>query len=161
MTKIRPRRIFGIGLIVLGLSILFAGPFKITGAIIGLETVGEVWFYLIGAVLIVGGVILESERAEAVGGLEKTLTKSQKKIARAIDNALRSGKMGTYKELKNYASALGYVLKDKSNHVEIYQANGSTPLMYRDHPVTIPRHNEKKGTYRGILQGLREGLVAA
>ena len=155
------RRLLGISLIVLGLAVILAKPLGITAAVVGLRTIESSWFYVIGTVLVIGGLILQHERTVEEGGLEK-LSKKQKKIVRNIDNALRSGKLGTYDELRNIAGVLGYELKEEGSHTKVYVSKEENkPLMYKGHPVTIPRSHEKEGTYRGILQGLRYGLAAA
>ena len=70
------------------------------------------------------------------------------KIKREIDQELRSGKVGSYRNLKQYAIKLGYEIREGGEHVLVYQG---------DRKVTaIPRaaHGEATGTYRKILREL-------
>ncbi len=72
------RGYIGIGLIVLGLAVFFAEPLGITGAVIGLEDAREVWFYLIGTLMIVGGLILQARTPrEDIGEIVNRLAKGQ------------------------------------------------------------------------------------
>jgi len=59
----RKRRLLGIGLMILGLAVILARPLGVTGAVVGLGGLKDVWFYIVGMGMIVSGVVL-------IGGLE-------------------------------------------------------------------------------------------
>jgi len=75
----------------------------------------------------------------------------QGRAIREIDEALRSGRAGTYREAEQMARKLGYSVEEGGNHMTVYDE--------RHRVVTqIPRHggDAPTGLYRAILKKLRE-----
>jgi len=142
---------------IVGMVLLFSGFFSlmssvsITGyAVFGEE--GKQIRSVLGIILIVIGIVLIMVGRGEEGGLEKHARKIQK-IKRQIDQELRSGKVGSYRDLKKYATKLGYEIKEGGEHILVYQ---------EDRKITeIPRaaHGEATGTYRKILRELYDAAA--
>ncbi len=140
------KKFLGAFLFLIGTFLLISSQSGITGNVVSerADAVGSV----LSLVLIIGGLVLLQE-----GRLEKTVR--QEKTAQELRNVLESGKMETYSRLARDAERAGYIIKESKNHMKIFYHDGKTTLLGKSgHPVMIPRHNEKKGTYRGILTEL-------
>ena len=141
---------------IVGAVLILNSLSGITGFVIS-ESIGTSVSGILGLVFIIGGVLLfvngREERKVKEGGLEKTAR--QTKIFKKGQAALNSRAMGTYKDLRKMANQMGYVIKNAKGHYEVYFSDSATPLRsFEGHPVTIPRHHEKSGTYFGVLKNL-------
>ncbi len=152
----------GVLLIIIGIFIIIIQPFSTTGAAIDLSTaVSRIWFF-IGLGLVVVGIAMQfaEEKEEKLGGLEK-LTSSQRKLVRRLGENLRSGKVGTSKELIEYAEKLGYVLmQGKGSGYKVIYSNGEPLIGASNRQVEIHNHpgDMDKGIYRAITKDLVNGI---
>jgi hypothetical protein len=107
----------------------------------GFSSLIALWFLISGLVLI--GMARDRE-----GGLER----KSKILKRKIGEALRSGKIGSYVELRRYALQLGYHIVEKGKHSIVY--NG------KEFVTTLPRGSGqvRTGTYRKILKELHGSI---
>lgn len=158
------RGLKGIGflLIAIGIFIIIAQPFSTTGAVIDLSTaVSRIWFF-VGLGLVVVGIAMQfaEEKEEKIGGLEK-LTSSQRKLIRRLGENLRSGKVGTSKELIRYAEKLGYVvIQGKGSGYKVTYPNGKPLIGASNRQVEIHNHpgDMDKGIYKAITEDLVNGI---
>jgi len=147
--KTRVLRFVGFVSLVVGLILILNSFSRVTGFTI-IDSIGEETSSIAGIILFIAGILLLSTSRVAENPLEQK-TGEDKKIARIrgeIEQTLRSGSVGTERDLRYIATKLGYNLVEGGNHTSVY--NG-------DRLVTqIPRHSGdlKKGTYRGILSSL-------
>ena len=128
--------------LILGIVILLNSFQGITGFVVFSDaSVGWGWF--LGLVFVViGVVVLAAGREDEEGGLEKLA-----KVKGEIGRTLKSGRIGSYNELKSYATKLGYELKEGPEHTEVYKDKVRI--------TDIPRHKKtRKGTYRKIIKAL-------
>ena len=136
-------RTLGVISFIFGAVLLLNSFSGITGFVIieDLErNMGSVWGV---AFIIVGILLIFVERFERAG-LEKRVEKTKEELRRII----KSGRIGSYDELRRIASRLGYELKEDGPHIKVYHDR---------HLVTeIPRHRKgvATGTYRGIVKAL-------
>lgn len=129
----------GILLIVVG-GVLILNSFSgITGLVV-LEDVGRDVSGILGVVLVLAGL--------AVFVIADV---KHRRVLREIDESLRSGRAGTYREAEHIARRLGYAVEEGANHKTVYDQS--------HHVVTqIPRHtgDAPTGLYRAILRELRK-----
>jgi len=137
--KKRGLQILGVLLIIVG-GVLILNSFSgITGFVVFGET-GQKVGGAVGALLVLGGVLVF-----VVSEIR------HRKVLREIDEALRSGRAGTYREAEQMARKLGYSVEEGGNHMTVYDE--------RHNVVTqIPRHGRDvpTGLYRAILKKLRD-----
>ena len=142
----------GFVFLIIGVVLVISSLSGITGFVV-LGSLGGSAGQFLGAVLLLGGIVLlaldraiglplEQEVDTVVPIDRKTL-----KLRREIEQSLRSGRVGTYRELHQLAAKLGYSFVE-GEHTNVY---------HDKHLVTeIPRHKRgvATGTYRSILQDL-------
>src|SRR4030042_2355603 len=119
------KRFVAFVVIIIGILISLSRV-ALTGAVIG---EGESSFLnLAGAVIVLGGIILLVV-AERESGLER-----KSKVLHELEEGIRSGRVGSYDELRSYAERLGYDLKEGARHVLVKDDRGNFV-------ATIPRHS--------------------
>ncbi len=138
-------RIFSPLVFSIGLVFVFNSRFDITGAFVGIAVSG-VLNYLIGFGLMIISVVM------FIAGVDDDLGSRVDKLKKRLENDLKSGKIGKYKDLKKYAKSLGYTIKEGGEHIVVKDD--------QDHFVTtIPRGSQTDpNTYKGIEKKLLEYL---
>jgi len=137
--KRRAWKYFGVLLIVAGFILLLNSFSGITGFVV-FEGVSSRVGGIVGIVLVLGGV-----------GILVSIETRNRKVLQEIDDSLRSGRIGTYREAERIARKLGYSIAEGKNHMTVYDD---------EHRVVtqIPRHsgNAPTGLYRVLLKKFRE-----
>lgn len=134
--KANLRKILGTLIFLMGV-VFVLNSFTITGNVV-MDRVEEGMSLGFGLILVVVGAAL----------FFLTLEKRILKLKRKLEQAKKSGQMGSYDDLRRIAKKMDYELKEGSRHSEVF---------HQGQKITeIPRHsgNEKKGTYNGIRDSL-------
>ncbi len=127
----------------IGMYFLLNAASSITGLVI-LERVDQETSSIVGIVLVSVSIflfVLERTR-------ESTLEKRVAETKSEIHGRLRSGRIGPYRELINYALQLGLDVREGPRHIKVYRGGSLV--------TQIPRHpgREATGTYRKVLKRL-------
>lgn len=140
------KRFVGFCLLLAGLLLSLSTP-TFTGAVVGIEKSSISSF--LGAAIVLAGVLLV-----LVGHGEQIVERKSKAYLNLVRDH-KSGRSGTYDELRHYAKRLGFRLQEGGGHTKVRDLEG--------HLITvIPRHKggAKKGTYRSIQKDLLERHAA-
>jgi hypothetical protein len=148
----KTKRVLGYVAVVIGVVMMLNTFSGITGFVAFNEEGGAIGSVIAVLLIISGIVLVMTGRDNDGGGLEGEAKKIEK-IKRSIDQEIRSGKVGKYKDLVRYARRIGYDIEEGSEH-----------MVVEDHGRTItqiPRSSgeAKKGTYQSILRDLYESVA--
>ena len=131
--------VLGVLLVATGFLLLLNYFQGITGFVV-FEGAGKSIGGIVGVLMVlIGAAILVSSEVKHRRGLQ------------AIDEALRSGRAGTYREAERMALNLGYRIEEGGNHKTVYDEKNQVVTQ-------IPRHggDAPTGLYRAILKKLKE-----
>jgi len=100
------RRLLGLSLVVIGLVIILSKPLGITGAVIGLDAVKDVWFYVVGlAVVGVGMVFMSGDNLDTIIAKKDPALLRDLEIIRAKINSQKD----TYAMNSNFVKGLNTI----------------------------------------------------
>ena len=143
-----PKRAFvisGAAFIFIGVVMLLNSFSGVTGAVIFEEGDLQIGFYIGLWFLVAGALALVMAREST---RESSLEKRVRKAKSRMRADLRSGRIGDYRELRQYAKKIGADLVEDGPHTKIVYKG-------RTLPHTIPRDNTSKtGMYRAILKDI-------
>lgn len=148
-----PKRTYyisGTGLSLIG-ALLFLNVYSgITGFSVFASEIGRGFGFVLSLVVLVSGIALIGLAEHvSVGGLEKRVGK----MKRMMQMDLKSGRIGSYQELRQYASKIGADLVEEGDHTKV--------LVNGKYVTEIPRHKQeaRTGTYRKILKKMYEAVA--
>ncbi len=118
---------------------------SITGLVI-LDVVDQETSSLVGIVLVGVSIFLFVLERMRESALESRVGRAKNEI----HGRLRSGRIGSYRELRDYALRLGFDVREGAQHSTVYRDGNIVTI--------IPRHAKHKatGTYRRVLKALYE-----
>jgi len=144
MKKGKLYKILSITSFFVSLFFMLNSEVNIVGSFVGVGLSSGTSSLLAMLFLLVSGFLFVA-RSREVESLEKRVQKQKRQIAQEI----RSGKMGSYKDLVSHSKKIGLVVRAGPKHWDVYDRNGKKKI------TEIPMHGRiRTGTYRSVLKAI-------
>jgi len=140
---------------------LLSTSYDFTGFVVSNETGSSAGSVLGIILLIIGLLLIITNREERKGGIEEITEKefqANEKTLNRIKQILQNRSIGTYEEIIKLAEGVGYEVVSGGKHFKVMYFPGKPLIGKGNRPVTIPVHGKPtKNMYIDILKDLYRG----